>query len=172
MSTPQHPWTPSGADPVGRPVPRFAGEAWMDGAFHHLDVETLRGRWVVLLFYPRDFSEDADAQLAAFAALQEPFEHRGVAIVALNRDSVYTHRAWTQTTAGLDGLRFALIEDAQERIAGELRLADAGAATSRCAVVLVDPAGLVRRIDASSSGRVDPHDVLREIDALVDGDLS
>src|SRR5579863_1309464 len=74
-----------------------------------------RGRWLVLVFYPRDFSLVCPTELTALSARIDDFRRKGCEIVGVSCDSVESHLRWIATPVpqgGLEGLAFPLASDA------------------------------------------------------------
>src|SRR5438270_13888789 len=70
-----------------------------------------RGKWLVMLFYPLDFTFVCPTELTTFSDRYEDFEAVGAEVVGISTDSVFSHRAWLRTArdkGGVEGLRFTL----------------------------------------------------------------
>jgi alkyl hydroperoxide reductase subunit AhpC len=73
-----------------------------------------RGKWLVLLFYPLDFTFVCPTELTAFSDRYDEFEGIGAEVIGVSTDSVYSHRAWLQTPrdkSGVEGLNYPLAAD-------------------------------------------------------------
>src|SRR3954465_7991410 len=81
---------------VGDPVPEVRLDAYVRGESGPVPVSLsdYRSRWVVLFFYPRDFTFVCPTELAAFHELHEDFEEADTVVVAASTDSYWSHRAW------------------------------------------------------------------------------
>ena len=79
-----------------------------------------RGKWVALIFYPRDFSLVCPTELTAFSARSEAFAELDCHVLGISTDDVATHRRWLATPrqeGGIEGLRFPLLADEDGRVA-------------------------------------------------------
>src|SRR4030088_205339 len=79
-----------------------------------------RGKWLVLLFYPLDFTFVCPTELTTFSDRYEDFEGIGADIIGVSTDSVFSHRAWIQTPrekGGVEGLKYPLAADATKTVA-------------------------------------------------------
>ncbi len=129
----------------------------------------LRGRYVVLFFYPYDFSFVCPSELRALDSRIEEFRERECEIVGVSVDSHFTHLAWKKTAVengGIGPLRFPLVADVTKQVCRDYGiLADDGAALR--ATFLIDGGGIVRYqvINDPDVGR-NIGDTLRTLDAL------
>lgn len=158
---------------VGHHAPWIEIEAYRRGAESPLTIaaDDLRGRWTVLVFYPRDFTFVCPTELHAFAQLQQDFEDAGATIVAVSTDSYWSHKAWFESHPALADAGFAVAADTTQALTAAYGfLASDGAALR--ATVVVDPDGIVRHATISdrSIGR-NPEETLRVVHALQTGEL-
>ena len=102
----------------------------------------LRGRWVALFFYPRDFSPVSGAELASLAVLDRQLAAEGAAVVASSPDDYESHRAWLEGEAGLAEASFPIVADVERALARAFGvLLEDG--TPLRGTVLIDPHGIV-----------------------------
>ena len=88
---------------VGMPAPKFEMDAVMpDGEYLdrfgkvNLDEILAQGKWVVLYFYPLDFTFVCPTEIKRFNALTEKFEAKNTVLIACSTDSVFSHLAWQE----------------------------------------------------------------------------
>ena len=78
---------------VGEKAPNFTLNSTLD---KEVSLEDYRGKNVVLTFYPLDFSPTCSMQLPEYSARKDDFAELDAEVIGVNRDSVYTHKAWSQ----------------------------------------------------------------------------
>ena len=100
--------TKSGLLPDGRKAPGFQLPAGTDKRFR---LKELRGKPVVLVFYPADWSPVCSDQLALYSEIYPEFESRGAQLVGISVDSVWSHQAFIEAR----GIKFPLLSDFQPR---------------------------------------------------------
>jgi len=132
-------------------------------------LSSLQGKYVVLFFYPFDFSFVCPSEILAFDERLDEFKSRGAEIVAVSIDSVYTHLAWkkTPTTKGGIGLvRYPLVSDLKREIAQSYGVLTSEGVALR-GLFLIDREGVVRHavINDPTLGR-SVSETLRMLDAL------
>jgi peroxiredoxin (alkyl hydroperoxide reductase subunit C) len=130
-----------------------------------------RGSWVVLFFYPRDFTFICPTELQAFAELAPEFEAAEAQIVAASTDSYWSHKAWFESHPALGDVRYPVVADTAHELskAFGVLLPDGSALRG---TFVIDPEGVVRYASVvdQSVGR-SPEEVLRVVHALRTGEL-
>ena len=84
---------------VTKPAPDFTAQAVVKGQFKEIKLSDYRGKYVVLFFYPLDFTFVCPTELVAFSEQMGEFTKRGSEVIAVSVDSHFSHLAWTQTAA-------------------------------------------------------------------------
>lgn len=94
--------------PVARPA------AWDEALGGRVSLADYRGRWLVLFFYPLDFSNVCPTEIIALSDRYEEFEELGAQVLGVSVDSVYAHRQWMHTpraNGGVGMLNYPLASD-------------------------------------------------------------
>jgi len=125
------------------------------------------GRWLVLFWYPADFTFVCPTELADLSARHEEFGKQSAEIVSVSTDTVWTHKGWIETEKLLSGVRFSMAADHNSRLARELGIYDEEAGVAQRAAFIVDPDGVLRAADivSDSIGR-SAGELLRKLKAL------
>src|ERR1044071_10435727 len=101
---------------VGQPAPDFdmASTKNLEKLNENIKLSDYSGKWLVLLFYPLDFTFVCPTELTTFSDRYDDFEGIGADVLGVSTDSVFSHRAWLQTSrekGGVEGLRYPLASD-------------------------------------------------------------
>ena len=155
---------------VTKEAPDFTAQAVMpDGSFAELKLSSYRGRYVVLFFYPLDFTFVCPSEIIAFDAALARFQKKNTQVLGCSVDSHFTHLAWKNTPrkqGGIGPIQYPLVSDLTKQIARDYGvLLDGGIALR--GLFLIDKAGIVRHalINDLPIGRsVD--EAIRVLDAL------
>lgn len=155
---------------VQKEAPDFTATAVVNEEFQsNFKLSDYRGKYVVLFFYPLDFTFVCPTEIIAFSDRVEEFHKRGAEVIGVSVDSQYSHLAWIQTpraAGGLGGLKYPLVADLSKKIAADYDvLLDAGIALR--GLFLIDKSGIIRHItvnDLPLGRSVD--EALRVLDAL------
>src|ERR1700679_1265930 len=89
---------------IGQLAPAFSKEAVVNGEFKEVALADYAGQWVVLLFYPLDFTFVCPTELIAFSDELDEFTKRGAEVVGVSVDSKFSHLAWINTPRKQGGL--------------------------------------------------------------------
>ena len=133
------------------------------------------GQWLLLLFYPRDFSFVCPTELTSFSARSRDFEQRNCRILAISVDSIESHVEWLATPPGKGGLgplQFPLASDADGELAQKLGIWLPEKGVSSRGLFLIDPQGDLQYgvVHNLSVGR-NVDEILRVLDAMQSGGL-
>jgi alkyl hydroperoxide reductase subunit AhpC len=156
---------------VGQQLPDFSGEAFMpNGEFGTVNLADTRGKWVVLFFYPLDFTFVCPTEIQGFNRLYEEFAKIKTVVLGASVDSVHCHKAWTEH--GLGKLRFPLIGDLTRALSQGCGVLSPEGFAQR-ATFIANPEGVIESITINSSnvGR-SPEETLRTLQALQSGGLA
>ncbi len=156
---------------VGKEAPDFTATAVMgDGTFKDdFKLSDHRGKYVVLFFYPLDFTFVCPSELIAFDHRMAEFEKRGVEVIGCSIDSHFTHLAWRNTeinNGGIGPVKYPLVADLTKNIARDYDVL-LGEAVSLRGSFLIDKDGVVQHqvVNNLPLGR-NIDEMLRMIDAL------
>jgi len=140
-------------------------------AFRDVDQTTWRAKWLVLVFYPKDFTFVCPTELAGFGKLVREFADRDAQVLGVSTDSEFVHLAWRQSHADLKTLPYPLLSDLRRDLSAELGILDPDGVARR-ATYVVDPQGIIRfaMVTDGKVGR-SPDEVLRVLDALQTDEL-
>lgn len=102
------------------PAPDFTGTAVIKGVFKEISLNDFRGKYLVLFFYPLDFTFVCPTEIVAFSDRAVEFRNIGCEVVACSTDSQYTHLAWINTPrkqGGLGEMDIPVLADKSMKIA-------------------------------------------------------
>lgn len=132
---------------VTSPAPRFKAKAVVGNEIVELTWDQIHGgKWLVLFFYPLDFTFVCPTEIIAFSDAHSRFEEIGAKVAAVSVDSPYTHLAWVNTPrkeGGLGRVTFPLISDLTKEISRSYDVLIEGGISLR-GLFVIDPKGIVR----------------------------
>lgn len=82
---------------VGKPAPTFIAPAYYKGEFTEINLEDYRGKWVMLCFYPGDYTFVCGTEVATIASKIEDFEALNVQVISVSVDSQFVHKMWNDS---------------------------------------------------------------------------
>ncbi len=162
---------------VGEPAPDFKMKTTVDleKLESTVSLSDYQGKWLVLFFYPLDFSHVCPTEILALSDRYDEFEELDADILGVSGDSVYSHRAWIQTSRaenGIEGIQFPLAADLTRQVAREYGVLVEEEGIPLRGLFIIDPEGILQYsvVHNMNIGRsVD--ETLRVLEALQAGGL-
>ena len=154
---------------VGSHAPDFKAKAVFSTEIKTISLSDYKNKYIVLFFYPLDFTFVCPTEMHAFQEKLSEFKNRNVELLGCSVDSEHSHLAWLNTPkekGGIQGIQYGIISDLGGAIAKEYDVLSEGNVAYR-AVFLIDPNGVVRHqlVNDLPLGR-NVDEVLRTVDAL------
>jgi len=133
---------------VGKKAPEFDTDAVVAGDFKRVKLSDYKGKYVVLFFYPLDFTFVCPTELHAFQDKLETFHKLKTEVIGCSVDSKFSHLAWLNTSrdnGGIAGCNYPILSDINKTIARDydVLIPDAGVALR--GTFLIDKEGIVRQ---------------------------
>jgi alkyl hydroperoxide reductase subunit AhpC len=132
---------------VQQPAPDFEAQAVMeDGTFKAIKLSDYRGKYVILFFYPLDFTFVCPTEIIAFSDRSAEFKKLNVQLLGVSVDSQYSHLAWRNTprqAGGIGAVNYPLVADLDKKIAESYGVLLASGVALR-GLFLIDKEGIVR----------------------------
>lgn len=144
----------------------------IDNVFIDVTNRSYPGKWLVVFFYPKDFTFVCPTEIAAFGDLNQEFADRDAQVLGGSTDSEFVHWAWRKHQDELRDLPFPLLADVKRELTTALGIIDKEAGVAQRATFIVDPDGVIRFVSVTdlNVGR-NPKEVLRVLDALQTDEL-
>ena len=156
---------------VGQCAPQFKAQAYFDGQIKESSLSDYKGKWVVLFFYPLDFTFVCPTEILEFSKHAEEFKKKNAQIIGASIDSVYSHKGWCEQ-GGLGKLNFPVISDITKKISRDYGILLEDKGISLRGTFVIDPEGKVRAAtihDLQVGRSVD--ETLRVLNAFQTGEL-
>lgn len=158
---------------LNQPAPDFKQPAFVKGHkddFTEISLGDYRGKWVVLFFYPRDFTFVCPTEIKGFAKAQAEFDKLDTVILAASTDSVYSHKAWFERDMG--EVEFPILADTSHSLTRDYEVLIESSGEAERGTFVIDPDGNLRYIVVSDGnvGR-SVEETLRVVKALQTGGL-
>lgn len=159
------------APKVGAEAPIFESlQSYHLGEFKKISLHDYKGKWLVLFFYPRDFTFICPTEIQSFGKHYEAFKASNAEILGASTDSEYVHKAWYETDSRLKEVAYPIIADTTQELAEMYGVLDVDGSAQR-GTFIIDPDGILRfmLVSADSVGR-NIEDTLRVVQALQTGE--
>uniref|UniRef100_A0A6B2EKL0 thioredoxin-dependent peroxiredoxin n=1 Tax=Phlebotomus kandelakii TaxID=1109342 RepID=A0A6B2EKL0_9DIPT len=141
--------TPLLAAKVQQPAPSFKGTAVVNGEFKEISLNDFKGKYLVLFFYPLDFTFVCPTEIIAFSDRISEFRKLNTEVVGVSVDSHFSHLAWTnldRKNGGLGQLQYPLLADITKEISRDYNVLLEQNGISLRGLFIIDPNGILRQI--------------------------
>jgi peroxiredoxin (alkyl hydroperoxide reductase subunit C) len=134
---------------VGQKAPDFSMSTTADikTLEHVVKLEDYQGKWLVLFFYPLDFTFVCPTEIKGFNSRLDEFNKIGAEILGISTDSVYSHRAWIRASkeeGGLGDLNYPLASDITKQVSRDYGVLIEEKGVSLRGLFIIDPEGIIR----------------------------
>ncbi len=154
---------------IGQQFPVFKMETYFpsDQSTKYITNQDYQDSWVVLFYYPADFTFVCPTELKDMAERYDEFKKLNAEVVAVSTDTVYTHKAWRDTEQLLAQVDYPLAADHDGALAKSLGIFNHGSGVADRGVYIIDPDGKLQayEIVADNIGRA-AGEILRKLKAL------
>ncbi|BAD39911.1 peroxiredoxin [Symbiobacterium thermophilum] len=162
---------------VGKPAPDFTmlSTKDLDKLDQKVSLSDYKGKWLILFFYPADFTFVCPTEITAFNDRVQEFQDANCEILGVSVDSVYSHRAWIKTPkeeGGLGPVNYPLASDITKEVSRAYGVLIEEEGVALRGLFIIDPDGIVRYqvVHDNNIGR-NVDEVLRVLEALQAGGL-
>lgn len=135
-------------------------------------IHTADNKWLVIFFWPKDFTFICPTEIAEFGKHVGDFKDRDAVLLGASTDSEFVHHAWRVHHDDLRDLKFPMVADTSKSLSRELGILTDGEEVCYRATFIVDPQGIIRWVSVNdlSVGR-NVKEVIRVLDALQTDEL-
>ncbi|XP_035390643.1 peroxiredoxin-2 [Electrophorus electricus] len=139
----------SGNAKIGHPAPQFKTTAVVDGQFKDVLLSDYRGKYLVMFFYPLDFTFVCPTEIIAFSERAAEFRKIGCEVIAVSTDSHFSHLAWINTPrkqGGLGSMNIPLLADLTHSISRDYGVLKEDEGIAYRGLFVIDNKGILRQI--------------------------
>ncbi len=138
-----------------------------NGEFSKIKLDELHGGWVVLFFYPADFTFVCPTELFELTQMYDEFKRLGVEVISVSTDSLETHKDWSEKSEKIAAIKYLMGSDVHGEMSKKLGVYSEHDHCCFRATVIIDPSGVIRvhEVNSIEIGR-SAEELLRKIQAL------
>ena len=140
---------------VGQAAPDFTATAVVDQEFKDIKLSGFRGKYVVLFFYPLDFTFVCPTEITAFSDRHAEFKALNTEILGVSVDSQFSHLAWIQTdrkSGGIGDIHYPLVADLKKEISTAYNVLDPDAGIALRGLFVIDQDGVIQHSTINNLG--------------------
>lgn len=151
---------------IGEKVPDFELSVFHNEEFKKIKLTDYNGKWLVLFFYPADFTFICPTELKELAAKYEDFVKIGAEVLSASTDTTFVHKAWHDSSPAIKEIKFPMIADPTGKLARAFGTYIEEEGLSLRGSFIIDPDGVLRafEVHANNVGR-NIDELLRKVQA-------
>lgn len=151
---------------IGEEIPDIEAEVYQNYEIKKIKLADLRGKWVVLAFYPADFTFICPTELEDLADHYEEFKKENAEIISVSTDTAFVHLAWHNESPAIGKVQYPMMADPTGKVCRTFGTYIEDEGLSLRATLIIDPDGILKAMDIhdNSIGRT-AKEVLRKLQA-------
>ena len=151
---------------INQKIPEIEFEALQNNETQKLKFSSFKGKWIVLIFYPADFTYICPTELEEAANLYEDFKKLGAEVLSVSTDTIFSHKAWHDSSPSIKKINFPMAADPPGKICREFGTYIEEEGLSLRASFIIDPDGVLKSAEMhdNSIGR-SVKEILRKLQA-------
>lgn len=151
---------------IGRKLPDFELDAYQDGKEKKIRLSGYKGKWLVLVFYPADFTFICPTELEELAEHYKEFQEADAEVLSISTDTVYVHKAWHDQSPAIKKITFPMVADPAGKISRALGVYLEDEGLDLRGSFITDPDGMIKAMEIhdNSIGR-SATELLRKLQA-------
>jgi len=151
---------------IGEEIPDFEVEAFYENDIKKIKLSDYKGKWLVLFFYPADFTFVCPTELEELADSYEDFKKLDAEILSVSTDTVFVHKAWQDASPAIKKIKFPMVADPRQMLCEAFGTYLEAEGVSLRGTFIVDPDGVLRSVEVNdnSIGR-NAKELLRKLEA-------
>ena len=152
---------------INQPAPAFSATAYQNEEFKRVCLSDFKEKWVILFFYPADFTFVCPTELGGLADHYEEFKKLGAEILCVSCDTEFVHKAWHDNSETIKKVSFPMIADPTRKMCRDYETLIEDEGLSFRATFIIDPDGVLKSMEmnANNVGR-STKELLRKMKAL------
>lgn len=151
---------------IGDKAPEFTEDAYVNDTEKKISLSDYKGKWIVLFFYPADFTFVCPTELGELADNYEEFKKLDAEIISVSTDTVFVHKAWHDHSETIKKIKFPMLADPARRVCNAYYTLIEEEGLSLRATFLIDPKGIIKAFEFNHNdiGR-STEEILRKLQA-------
>lgn len=132
---------------IGSKAPVFEAEVFQNDDIKKVSLEQFKGKWVILLFYPADFTFVCPTELGDFADKYEQLKSMNVEVLSISTDTAFVHKAWWDNSPTIKKIKFPMVADPTGKICRAYGTYIENEGLSLRGTFVIDPDGILKAFE-------------------------
>jgi len=136
---------------VGHEIPDFEVEAFHENDIKKIKLSDYKDKWLVLFFYPADFTFICPTELEEMADHYEEFQKLGAEVLSVSTDTVFVHKAWQDASDAIKKIKFPMVADPRRQLCEAFGTYIESEGVSLRGTFIIDPDGILRSVEINDN---------------------
>ncbi|MFH1752220.1 MAG: alkyl hydroperoxide reductase subunit C [archaeon] len=132
-------------------APSFSLKSFHKNDFKNVNLSDFKGKWVVLFFYPADFTFVCPTELGELADKYDELKQLGVEVLSVSTDTQFVHKAWHDSSETIKKIRFPMLADPTGKVCRDYGTYIEGEGLSLRGTFIIDPDGIVKAFEVHNN---------------------
>jgi peroxiredoxin len=153
---------------INQKAPDFKEDAFIAGDIKKISLSDYRGKWIILFFYPADFTFVCPTELGELADRYNEFKNMNAELISISTDTAFVHKAWHDASETIKKIEYPMLSDPTHKICNEYGTYIDEEGLSLRASFLIDPDGIIKAFEFhdNSIGR-NSDELIRKLQAAI-----
>lgn len=136
---------------IGNKIPGFEGEIYHDESFKKTHLSDYEGKWLILFFYPADFTFVCPTELEDMAENYAKFRELGAEVISVSTDTVFTHKAWHDHSEAIKKIKYPMLADPTGELSRMMGVYIEDEGLALRGTFIIDPDGVLQSYEVNSN---------------------
>jgi len=132
---------------INNSAPEFTAKAFYKNEIKEISLSDFKGKWVVLFFYPADFTFVCPTELGELADNYKKFQEMNTEILSVSKDTAFVHKAWHDNSETIKKVEFPMLADPTGKICSAYGTLIEEEGLSLRATFIIDPEGKIKAFE-------------------------
>ena len=137
---------------IGSEAPKFEAEAYHEDQIKKINLDDYKGKWVVLFFYPADFTFVCPTELGDVADHYQKIQKLNAEVLSVSTDTVFAHKAWHTESDTIKKIKFPMVADPTSKITRSYGVMIEEEGLALRGTFIIDPEGYLKTIEVHDNG--------------------
>ena len=137
---------------INKKVSDFTVQAYQNGEFKEVTLESIKGQWSVFVFYPADFTFVCPTELGDLADNYDKFKEAGCEVYSVSTDTHFVHKAWADASETIAKIQFPMLGDPTGKLARDLEVMVEEDGLALRGSFVISPEGEIKAYEVNEPG--------------------
>ena len=137
---------------IGKPAPKFEAEAYHEDQIKKIKLDDYKGKWVIMFFYPADFTFVCPTELGDVADRYEELKKLNAEVLSVSTDTAFVHKAWHEDSETIKKIKFPMVADPTHEVSNKYGVLIEEEGIALRGTFIIDPEGHLKTLEVHDNG--------------------